>query len=451
MPTPKQIESTITKEQLRANYDRSLKQIKKDYQALIKKVAQQHSMAESVHFMREFSSKVVNKLARLESDAQKLGEDSHKLPPFIKRKHLFTVAGKFESAFKIYCENESWLSRLTGADSEKGREESREKFLKRVGHFKEKLQGLTQNSDVYKDYLPFIEKFELGTLGAFTAYTKQLRLTQKITRSLQGFREIQHKGSLQTKQAEILGQVLRKLDVISNSMTAREERNFKQTNNDYKTAGSSLEQRQLLKKHMDRFQESLPLKEKLEFLERVIKSQEPFAKRKLTKEEKATLTKDEKAKIAQEEKERNDQWKADKKEFAPLFKRDTKAEKKGTAINIMQQLRELHTALAAAEKARVSYLEAEQKALQPQPQRKRKAAEPTQTPSVSVVEETAVTEVHKRKADKIDRKADDKYGRSVRFFQEAEQQQVPLLKKTEETVDMELEAEEENQVVSPPK
>lgn len=421
-----------TNKQIRTNYARTLKQIKHDYKELMERFSSLgRAVSASEAFMMELGKKVINPLILIEDDAKKLGRDTHVLPSFIKRSELWALCKDSKSLLLKLCERDAWLRRLTGADSKHGREEDREAFQKRVNKFKKTLQELMKDTNEYDLCLPFIEKFEQGTLGAFNDYRKQLGFAERVTpHLLKKFCEQDHKGSLQVQQASILNQVFRKLNAISDNGITQEELKFKQTNA-YKEAASPMEKRILLKKHMDAFRESLPLQEKLEFLDRVLESQQPFKKRTLTKEEKKTLTKEEKATIALEEKEKALQHKADKKEFAPLFKRNTKAEQQGNAIHIIQHLKDLRAALAVAEEARIGYLQAVQ-ASQPEA-RKRK----TDSAKPSAPEET--TGIHKKQ-----KTESGSYARKMRLFHEAEQQSEQT---TEETVDMDLETTEAPQIV----
>lgn len=422
MPTVS-IESNANK-QLRTNYARTLKQIKHDYKELMERFSSlDQSVSASEAFMIELGKKVVNRLILTEDDAKKLGRDTHTLPSFIKRSELWALCKGSQSLLLKLCERDAWLRRLTGADSKHGRVEDREAFHNRVNKFKKILQELMKDTNEYELCLPFIEKFEQGTLGAFNDYRKQLGFAERVTpRLLKGFCEQDHKGSLQVQQASVLNQVFKKLSAISDNRITREELKFKQTKA-YKEAASPMEKRILLKKHMDAFRESLPLQEKLEFLDRVLQSQQPFKKRTVTKEEKKTLTKEEKAAIALEEKERMLQYKADKKEFAPLFKRNTKAEQQGNAIPIIQHLKDLRAAFAVAEEARIGYLQAVQASQLEARKRKTDSANP------SAPEERPGS--HKKQ-----KTESANYARKMRLFHEAEQQSEQT---TGQTVDMDLE------------
>ncbi|WP_019217509.1 hypothetical protein [Legionella tunisiensis] len=262
------------------------------------------SLSGSEAFAREFGEKIVNKLIALDVDAQKLGKDSHKLPPFIKKKDLWELSSVIKPFLSKFCESEAWLRRLTGADSKRGQDESRKRFLVRLEWFKEKLKEvIAKDSNEIEQYLPSLEKFALGTLRAFNEYTKPFRIAKKSPAHCMSFVNKNIKNSLQKEQAIVLTEVLGQLDRISENLITQEELRFKKTK-EYREAGSPFAQRGLLNKHMNLFREALSVEENLQYLERVLKSQQPPLKRTLTKDEKATLTKEEKEQIVQEEKKK---------------------------------------------------------------------------------------------------------------------------------------------------
>ncbi|BCA96886.1 hypothetical protein TUM19329_32470 [Legionella antarctica] len=324
-----------TKNQLKTDYVHTLKQVKRDYRELIQKLnnSGDNSVVGTGKIVREFGEKIVNQLILMQVDAQKLGKDGHRLPSFIKQRDLLAMKTNMPMLFNKLLESDNFLCRLLGADKKKAL--SHERLIKRVDLLKEVMK----DDPALPHLLPYLEKFERGTLKQFNDYIRWKQSGEHILKSLTSFSIEFHEDSLQSEKALILSQILGSLNRISNQLIEKETLTFIKKD-EYKFAGAARQQKKTLNTHLDQFREFLPLEEQLDFLERILHSQDKVKrKRNPTEEERKIFN----------------QAKEDKKQYAPLFKRNAKAEKNDFSNDIISKLAELRETLATVEAKRVMY------------------------------------------------------------------------------------------------
>ncbi len=334
--------------------------------------------------------KVINEMSGLEADSLKLGKDLKTLPSFIKQRHLREFGTLGEGYLEKFVAQEAWLRRLTGADSKGAAQESKAQFKARIAPF-EKEFSLLPNKD---RLLPYLVRLENGTLSAFTRLNKQKaeinHLTDLLSKYVErasderGYRsEIddpygkykdipfhQLDDSLPKKQGIILAGILRALNQISNreesrsksvrpesnykaqvvflqkvldsnqslgawlrtNLIAEEEKRFRKDNKGYLAAqGNEKLQAKLLSEHMVKFLASP-------------KYNEESLRKNATEEQKA-------------------EYLEQKREYALIFKKSFNpfgsTSKEQADTYVLKQVTKLHSAMVAAEDARIVLVEAD--------------------------------------------------------------------------------------------
>ncbi|KTD13378.1 hypothetical protein [Legionella jamestowniensis] len=269
----------------------------------------------------EFGEKVVSGFSLMQRKAQAVGMELDNLPDFIKAEDIKLIMQVLKSSLHLFALSDTWLRRFLEVKKDTPPQE-----------LKEKLQAFIKAEISVRDdkdqLLVALQRFERGVLKEFNTYSRELKLAKKLIKS---FEEYSDPAGNPFRVA--VHTVLNRLNIISNTMVDQESAKFQRTEF-YKNIPLERDKRNALIAHMKKFEEFLPVEQKIQFIERVLNSQK-----------RAQFT-------GEDIESQKRQYKEDKAAFAPLFKNK----------QFIQKLSELHTVFKAIESAKVAYLEAEENA-----------------------------------------------------------------------------------------
>ncbi|ASQ46753.1 hypothetical protein [Legionella clemsonensis] len=393
--TQKQTNKTAQLKKLEATYNVRLEQIRSEYRRLLEEVrglkTHDNEIKQSVKFVSAFAQKVINPLKELEADAVKLSKETQKLPSFIKSRHLKEFLQYESVLLHSFIKSHAWLRRLLKA------------------YAIETLKEMITSNSANKGLLDYLNRYENKTFVEFSNYHTKKRKVECLIRSIATYAQVEDEGqfrtipfqqldnSLRMQQAKILERIRRELISIETRLLAQESKIFKSSSIYLETSPNR--QESLVKNHLQDYKESLlSYEEALIFLKNVLESQQSITqwyRRRLIEDAAVKFKKDNKDYLAANEnpikqqklltnylaaftasipnadfldkiitKEERDLYLQQKKEYAPLFKKNvnplclSKIEQADTYA--LRQLKELYYAMVAAEAARVILIKADE-------------------------------------------------------------------------------------------
>ncbi|ASQ45308.1 hypothetical protein [Legionella clemsonensis] len=273
----------------------------------------------------EFGDKVITSFSLMQLKAKAIGMEIEKLPDFIKTEDLKIITQVIGASLHMIVPSDIWLRRLLGVKADTSSQK-----------LKAKLQEFVQTEIETRvdkgQLLPALSRFEKDILKEFNAYSRELKLANNLIKSFEKYSD-----AAGNRFQVAVHNVLNQLSILSKTLVAKEESRF-QKSDAYKKISGERDKRAALIAHIGKFEELLPVEERLQFIERILNSQKS-------------------AKFTGENAEdQRKQHKEDKKTFAPLFKNK----------QFIRELSELHKAFKAVQSARVAYLKAEEKADKPE-------------------------------------------------------------------------------------
>ncbi|KTD16679.1 hypothetical protein [Legionella jordanis] len=333
---------TSERKKLEAEYATELKRIEKNYNRLLTEIRTQDLAAirTSTDLTVRFVQQVMNPLNALKPLAGLLGKDPERLPNFIKQADIFEASEKLPTILLAFVRTEGGLRRLTGNHANSA-EKAPRRFAQRIAEFEQKV---SERFDFTVNILPFLNKYRERTLVASTHYEEHARAVETKLNKLEAESQVKHRqGSLAAEQNEVLAEIMLELKFIRKALVDQEQVRFQKESAEYKAAIGSRKD-SLLANHLEQFEKEISFGQQLAYLKRVLESQTELKKPE-------NLTDEEEVKFEERLQERE----ADKKKFAPLFKKSI--EMAGKNGSLTRALKELYYTMAKAEAGRIMYVE----------------------------------------------------------------------------------------------